>query len=180
MRKTEARKNLKRHSNARAPQPAQSDPRIRGDSLNSSIISLLEVDGRMPFSELAQTLKVSEGTIRNRVNIMKEAGLLRIMAIADPVASDYQTDAIIGIKVAAGCKPESVAARLGKQDAVVYILWVAGRYDLIVELVSDDSDGLLEFLNNEIHDSPDIAGVDVMYGLKNFKNQFLLKRDWTE
>ena len=60
---------------------------------------------------------------------------------------------------------------------VVFILWVAGRYDLIVELVSDDDDALKGFLEYEIHASNDIANADVMFGLKNYKNQFLLKRD---
>lgn len=157
------------------PAPDKSSP---DDKLNRSIIAMLQSDGRMPFSEMAQALKVSEGTIRNRVNGMKEAGLLRIVAIADPVAAEYQADAIIGLKVASGFTPKAVADRLGAEQDVVYVLWVAGRFDLIVEIVSDDRDSFLAFLDKEIHGAADIAEVEVMFGLKNFKNQFLLKRDW--
>jgi Lrp/AsnC family transcriptional regulator for asnA, asnC and gidA len=50
---------------------------------------------------------------------------------------------MLGIRVASGHTPEEIADRLGKFPDVVYVLWVAGRYDLIVELVSDDRESLL-------------------------------------
>ena len=146
--------------------------------LNSEIIRLLEDDGRMSYSEIALRLQVSEGTVRNRVNGMKDAGLLRIVAIADPSASDYKADAMICLKVAPGITPRSVAERLGALSSVVYILWVTGRFDLLVELICDDPDDLAGFLETHIHGVDDIADAEVMLGLKNFKNQFLLKRNW--
>ncbi len=166
-------------------QPRHSDQstRPRGkaspdDRLNRAIIDYLQRDGRMAFSEIAQELDVSEGTIRNRVNSMKQAGMLTIAAIVDPVAVEYQTDAMLGLKVASGHTPCDVASRLSGLIDVVYILWVSGRYDLLVEVVSDDKDGLFDFLEQQIHSQPDISSVDTMMGLKNFKNQFLLKRNW--
>lgn len=166
----------KHHSPARAKRTIQSI-RSPGDDLNQQIIRLLQQDGRMAYSEIAQRLDVSEGTIRNRVSGLRDNNMLRIVAMSDPVATEYTTDAMIGLNVAAGVTPRQVAERLEKDPRVVFILWVAGRYDLIVELVSDDGDALKRFLEQEIHASNDIANADVMPGLKNFKNQFLLKRD---
>ena len=148
------------------------------ENLNRKIVALLEDDGRMPFSEIAQRLSVSEGTIRNRVAAMKDAGMLKIIAIVDPVAAEYQTDAMIALNVAAGCHPDSVGQRLGDDERVVYVLWVAGRFDLLVEVVSDDRADFLDFLEKQIHGAEDIAQSEVLFGLKNLKNQFLLKRDW--
>ena len=157
----------------------QSDKSSPDDKLNRSIIELLQQDGRMAFSEIAQELGVSEGTIRNRVGSMKQAGMLRIVAIADPVAAEYKTDAMLGLKIAPGHAPQVVAERLAALPDVVYILWVSGRFDLLVEVVSNDRQGFLDFLSNEIHGQSDIAASETMTGLKNFKNQFLLKRDWS-
>ena len=148
------------------------------NDLNRRIVALLEQDGRMAFSEIAQELSVSEGTIRNRVAGMKDSGMLRIVAIADPVAGEYQTDAMLGLRVSSGHTPESVAERLCAEASVIYVMWVAGRFDLLVEVVSDDRDSFLLFLDQHIHSMSDIAEVEVMLGLKNLKNQFLLKRDW--
>lgn len=149
-----------------------------GNDLNRQIVSLLEEDGRMPFSEIAQKLSVSEGTIRNRVARLKESGMLRIVAMTDPVTVEYQADAMIGIRVAPGHTPGEVADRLGRFSAVVYILWVTGRYDLMVEVVCDNRDEFLSLLEAHVYGTQDIAEAEVMLGLKNFKNQFLLKQNW--
>ena len=156
-------------------QPDKSSP---DDKLNRSIIAMLQKDGRVAFSEIAQELGVSEGTIRNRVASMKQAGMLQIVAIADPVAAEYKTDAMLGLNVASGYSPQSVAERLARLPDVVYILWVSGRFDLLIEVVSNDREGFLAFLDQEIHGQEDIASAETMTGLKNFKNQFLLKRNW--
>ncbi|WP_371229533.1 Lrp/AsnC family transcriptional regulator [Roseovarius sp. 2305UL8-3] len=145
--------------------------------MNQEIIKLLEVDGRMAFKEIAQQLGVSEGTIRNRVSGLRANNQLRIVAMADPAAAEYTTDAMIGLKVASGVTPRQVAERLGADPHVVFILWVAGQYDLIIEIVSNNNEALKDFLENEIHAYDDISDADVMLGIVNFKNQFLLKRN---
>lgn len=149
------------------------------NKLNESIVELLQSDGRMPFAEIATTLGVSEGTIRNRVNNMKNAGALRIVAIVDPGQVEYETDAMLGISVASSATPRAVCERLGQLSEVVFLLWVSGRFDLLVEIVSDSHDEFLAFLNRHIHAQADIDSVEVMSGLKNFKNQFLLKQNWS-
>ena len=148
------------------------------DDLNREIIKMLQQDGRLPYRDMATALDVSEGTIRNRVQSMKKAGALRIVAMVDPTEVRYKADAMIGIKVAPGYSVEQVSERLGQSADVVYILWVAGRYDLLIEIVTNSDRDFHEFLEKEIHTQPDIASSETMSGLKNFKNQFLLKYDW--
>ncbi len=148
------------------------------DALNREIIRALQEDGRRPFAEIAIELDVSEGTIRNRVNGMRDAGQMRIVAIVDPSASEYRTDAMLGLKAAPGSTPAVVANRLSALPEVIYVLWVSGRFDLLVEVVCEERDQLLSFMEEHIHDRRDIGSVETMTGLKNFKNQFLLKQNW--
>ncbi len=149
------------------------------DNLNREIVKMLQNDGRRPYREIATALGVSEGTVRNRVQSMKNAGALRIVALVDPTEVRYQADAIIGVKVASNHSVDQVAERLGESPDVVYILWVTGRYDLLIEIVTNNLRKFHDFLETEIHLQPDIASSEVMSGLKNFKNQFLLKYDWS-
>lgn len=153
--------------------PALASP---ADQLNRSIIAILQDDGRTPFAEIAQRLGVSEGTVRNRVGWMTKAGMLRIVAVADPTAIDYRADAMLGIGVRPGTTPEAVARRLALCPEVVYILWVGGRFDLLVEVVFEHDDGLPAFLAKHCYGVDDIARVETMTGIAMFKNQFLLKR----
>ena len=146
------------------------------DDLNQRIIRRLQEDGRAAYDVIGQELGVSGGTVRNRVARMREAGMLRIVAVVDPVAVDYEADAMLGIKTAPGIAPASVAERLEPHPAVVYIMWVSGRFDLLVEVVCDEETELATFLNDHVHGRTDIAHREVMTRIDMFKNQFLLKR----
>lgn len=149
---------------------------LPSDRLNARIIEILQIDGRTPFDVIAQDLGVSPGTVRNRVNWMRKAGMLSIVAVVDPVAVDYAADAMLGIKVASGVAPKDVAEELSRFEEVVYVLWVSGRFDLLVELVCDADTDLAQFLERQVHGDPKIANVEVMTSIAMFKNQFLLKR----
>ena len=148
------------------------------NDLNQKIIRCLQKDGRMPYNDIAKQLNVSEGTVRNRVNGLRENSHLRIAAMVDPVADEYKTAAIVGIKAASGYTPQQIGDRLSEHEMVVFILWVGGRYDLIMEVVTDDQDEFQAFLEGNIYSFDDIAEVDLMIGLKTIKNQYLLKKHW--
>ncbi|MEM7091298.1 MAG: Lrp/AsnC family transcriptional regulator [Pseudomonadota bacterium] len=148
------------------------------NDLNQKIIRLLQHDGRMPYNEIAKQLDVSEGTVRNRVNGLRDNNQLRIAAMVDPVADEYKTTAMIGLKAASGFTPGQIGARLAENEMVVFILWVSGRYDLLIEVVTDERDEFHSFLEREIHGCDDISSSDLMLGLKNIKNQYLLKSHW--
>ena len=146
------------------------------DDLNQRIIRLLQDDGRAAYDVIGNQLGVSGGTIRNRIARMREAGMLRIVAVVDPVGVDYETNAMLGIKAAPGNAPAAVARRLEPHAEVVYIMWVSGRFDLLVEVVCEEETGLATFLDEHVHGRTDIAHVEVMTRIGMFKNQFLLKR----
>jgi len=164
-----------------SPQQAELVPKPRAiaspdDDLNRAIIKMLQEDGRLPYKDIATALKVSEGTIRNRVQSMKQSGALKIVALTDPMAIRYKADAMIGIKVASPATPRKVAERLSLYAEVVYVLWVSGRYDLLIEVVCDSSKSFQTFIENHCFGSDDIDQIEVMTGIEMFKNQFLLKR----
>jgi len=146
------------------------------DDLNQKIVRMLQTDGRLPYKDIAKALQVSEGTIRNRVQRMKDAGLLKIVALVDPMAIKYQADAMLGINVASPHTPQEVAERLSKCNEVVYVLWVSGRFDLMVEVVCESTNRFRAFLEDHCYRSPDLHQVEIMTGIDMFKNQFLLKR----
>ena len=146
------------------------------DDLNRKIVQMLQNNGRLPYRDIAEVLLVSEGTIRNRVQRMREAGILKILALVDPMAIKYQADAMLGIKVASPHTPRQVAVRLSEFNEVVYVLWVSGRFDLLVEVVCDSTKKFHAFLERHCFGSDDIDQLEIMAGIEMFKNQFLLKR----
>jgi Lrp/AsnC family transcriptional regulator for asnA, asnC and gidA len=143
---------------------------VPSDELDRAIVRRLQEDGRLAFATIARALKVSEGTVRNRVARLKQSGMLRVIAVADPMALGYTAYAMIGMKLAPGADPERVALRFRERPEVTYVLFVAGRFDLLVEAVCETQAALREFLVNYCYREPEIAATEPMIGLAMYKN----------
>ena len=120
------------------------------DEIDHQIISILQQDGRVPFAQIAEALKVSAGMIRVRYNRLVEMGVLRIVAITNPLRMGYQTMALIGIK-ADGNKLLDIAEKIAALDEVIYLIVVSGAYDIIAEIVCRDQKHLLQFLTERLY-----------------------------
>jgi Lrp/AsnC family transcriptional regulator, regulator for asnA, asnC and gidA len=140
------------------------------DAVDSTIIRILQEDGRAPFTTIAKQLGISEGAVRNRVGQLTEAKILRIIGVADPTALGYDAYAMVGIKVAAGQDPEKAAHYFRDRDEVTYVIFVAGRYDLLVEVICETHEQLALFLREHCYSRKDLAEVEPMVCLAMYKN----------
>ena len=61
-------------------------------------------------------------------------------------------------------------------ESYIYIMWVSGRFDRLVEVVCDEETELAILLDGHVHGHSDIAHVEVMARIGTSKNQFPLKR----
>jgi Lrp/AsnC family transcriptional regulator for asnA, asnC and gidA len=120
------------------------------DEIDRYIIEAMRQDGRVAFAQIAQKLKVSPGMIRVRYNRMVKLGLIRIIAITNPLRMGYTTMTMIGIRTE-GEKMLSVAQKVAEFDEVIYLIVVSGRYDLIAEVVCRDHADLLRFLTEKLY-----------------------------
>ncbi len=144
---------------------------LLSDPLNRAIIERLQEDGRLAYSTIARDLNTSEGTVRNRVNNMIDAGALRIVAVADPMALGHAAYAFIGLKLAAGADPRIVAKPFVDREEVLFVLFSAGQYDLLIEVLCKTQEDLRDFFLEMCYGQEDIAGVEPMMGLEVFKYQ---------
>ena len=67
------------------------------DDLDRQIISILQYDGRTPFTAIANELNTTEGTVRRRVKQLTENGLMQIVAIVAAHNMGWDEAAMIGI-----------------------------------------------------------------------------------
>jgi len=123
----------------------------RGDdltALDKAIIEHLQEDGRRPFTQIASALGVSEAAIRARTNRLIERGVLQVVGVADPGKLGFQ-QALIGIR----CEPGrlvAVAEALAALPEVDYVVVTTGRFDILIETVSEDNEALLRFLTERL------------------------------
>jgi len=141
------------------------------DQLNLDIIALLQHDGRKSYTEIAQILNVSEGTIRNRVAKLLEDHIIQIVGMADPYQLGYDAPAIIGISVQPQCMDE-VSRELVALPQVSYLVMVSGEYDLLVEVMCRDRDELTALLNDKIRIIDGVTRTQTFFILHTYKMSY--------
>lgn len=116
------------------------------DEMDRRIIRLLQKNGRMPNTEIAREIAVTETTVRHRVNRLIDEGLIQIVAVPTPKAAESNVSAIVGLSV----QPphmQTIATRIRELSEVRYVGLSVGRYDIIVEAFFRDKEHLLEFVS---------------------------------
>lgn len=146
------------------------------DETNKAIIRQL-ADGRKPFSAIAEELSITENTVRARVNKLMEEGVLQITGLINPECVPGVQVVMMGVKLKTldlGRKAQEFSRLRGVVSAVV----VTGRYDLIVQVILSEDEGLslLEFFKRELAKVPEILEVEtfVVYQSYNYRVPFIL------
>jgi Lrp/AsnC family transcriptional regulator for asnA, asnC and gidA len=141
------------------------------DEIDRQIIAALQKDGREAFAQIAERLEVSPGMIRARYNRLVEMGVLRVVAITNPLRMGYTKMALIGIK-AEGGKLMEVASQIAALDEVIYLIVVSGAYDIIAEVVCRDQDDLLQFLTERLYKIDGVRESESFMHLKIMKEVY--------
>jgi len=136
--------------------------------MDRQIISILQYDGRMPFTTIAAELGTTEGTVRRRVKQLTENGIMQIVAIVEAHNMGWDEAAMIGITVQANLI-SSVAEEIAKLPGVSYLFQAAGEYDLIAEVYCQDREHFVSFLNDELHQIKGIENTESFMMLKMHK-----------
>jgi Lrp/AsnC family transcriptional regulator for asnA, asnC and gidA len=138
------------------------------DETDRQIVAYLQYDGRMPFTEIADKLRISEGSVRRRVKHMIEAGALQIVGIVEPHLMNWQDAGMIGVTVQAG-QVEVAAREIAKFPEVTYLFMASGGFDLFVEVYCRDREHFVSFLNDKLQKVPGVERTDTFMILKMYK-----------
>jgi len=142
------------------------------DELDREIISLLQVNGRMPNTDIARALGVGETTIRNRIARLLAEEFITISAVPTATALGVTVSALIGL----GIEPQAIGRvvdRLAQIPEVRFIGVSAGRYDVIVEGSFRDNDALFRFVTETLAMSEGIHQIETHVMLQVEKRAFL-------
>ncbi|RME95697.1 MAG: Lrp/AsnC family transcriptional regulator [Bacteroidetes bacterium] len=121
------------------------------DRIDLEVLRQLQLDGRKSFTDLAEALEVSVGTIRNRYNRLREQNILHIIGWTDPVAAGYHAYARVNIEVRPTSKLRQVAQVLATLAEVSFLAFTSGAYDIEINLVCRDNAQLLRLMHEHIH-----------------------------
>ncbi|WP_205752069.1 Lrp/AsnC family transcriptional regulator [Cryptosporangium phraense] len=126
------------------------------DDIDREIVAALQHDGRRSYSSLATDLGVGESVVRYRVQRLEKSGILQIVGIADPLKVGFDLMAMVGVGVESGRLAE-VSATLALLPEASYVASVAGRFDLLVEVVCRDTKHFSSLLTEGIQCVPGVV-----------------------
>jgi Lrp/AsnC family transcriptional regulator for asnA, asnC and gidA len=138
------------------------------DKLDRDIISFLQCDGRVPFTQVATALGIAEGTVRRRVKHLLDSGVLQVVGIVRPEDLGWTEVAMIGISVQSN-RITAVAEEIAKLPEVSYLFQAAGEFDLFAEVFCKDREHFVSFLNRALHQIPGVVRTQSFMILKMHK-----------
>jgi Lrp/AsnC family transcriptional regulator, regulator for asnA, asnC and gidA len=140
------------------------------DHLDKEIVIRLQGAGRLSHVVLANELGVSERTIRNRMKILLDSGIIKIRAIPDLNILGYEFIAIVGIQVQLG-KLKDIARELTKYPNICFIVNVTGQYDFIAIIVAQSSKEFAIIMEDFVSPISGIIKTETFVGLNTYKGE---------
>ncbi|NHN41452.1 Lrp/AsnC family transcriptional regulator [Halorubellus sp. JP-L1] len=113
------------------------------DELDRRILNVLRRDARTPYTEIAEEVGTSEGTVRNRVERMTEEDVIERFTVSTRTGN---VKAMIEVGVAVDVATGEVADRMADWDEVDFVWMVSGEEDIVLVVDAADTQGVNELI----------------------------------
>ncbi|MAD56122.1 MAG: AsnC family transcriptional regulator [Euryarchaeota archaeon] len=102
------------------------------DEIDKKIIKVLQDDARTSLRKISELVKVSLGTVSNRVKRMERNGVIKgYSVILDPDQIGWELNVVIGLRIQKGRLIE-IQERIAKDSRVHGVYDVTGDFDSMV------------------------------------------------
>ncbi len=122
------------------------------DDLDRKIVGILETDGRMSVTELADLLPLSISATRDRLRKLEDGGIIDGFTIRINSAAIGRTiEALIDVRIDHRADNDDVESHILALPAVVNAMHLTGRFDIQLHVAARDVaelDGLLAQLKD--------------------------------
>jgi Lrp/AsnC family transcriptional regulator for asnA, asnC and gidA len=143
------------------------------DQIDCQMIELLQKDGRIPNTEIAKRLGVSEATVRSRLNRLIEEEYIQIVAVSNPMKLGFEIVGNIRIHVDIR-KMDKIIKELKNLKPLWFIVQTTGGTGIDTEFVVKSLEELNELIFDKINKIDGIIRTETSLFLKYIKRQY----DW--
>jgi len=114
------------------------------DDLDRQILSILRRDARTPYTEIADRVGTSEGTVRNRVDRLTDEGIIERFTVTTQTGN---VKAMIEVSVDMNVNTSAVSERLADWDEVDFVWQVSGEDDIVLVVDCVDTQAVNELIS---------------------------------
>ncbi len=142
------------------------------DKLDKQILAILMQNAKKAYTEIAQELFVSGGTIHVRMNKLSEAGIVKgYNLVVDHGKLGYDISAFLGIYLDKSSLYDEVAAELEKIPEIVAAHYTTGLYNIFARIVCRDTKHLRDVLHDKIQRIQGIQRTETFISLQESINR---------
>jgi DNA-binding Lrp family transcriptional regulator len=142
--------------------------RYQLDSFDHQILEVLAGDARLSNRKIAQTLGVTEGTIRGRLKRLQEENYLRFTAVTAPSYLGSPLLVFIGVTAEQG-RVKEVAQAIADMEGIRSVIITLGRFNVHVVGMYGTLEEVLAVANNAILALPGVRHVETSISVKQLK-----------
>lgn len=133
------------------------------DNLDLALLRELEVNGRIPVSELAQRVNVAESTCHKRIRALTDAGvILGFRTELNPTALGLQIEALVSIRIHPHARGtlRRFQSFLEQLPQVRHVYFMSGERDFLVHVAVRDTSALRALVSDEISIRSEVAATN--------------------
>jgi len=113
------------------------------DDLDRQILNILRRDARTPYTEIADDVGTSEGTVRNRVEQLVEDGVIERFTVATRTGN---VKAMIEVGVDVSVDTHDISDRVVEWPEVDFVWQVSGEEDIVFVVDAQDTGRVNELI----------------------------------
>ena len=150
--------------------------KINIDGIDKKILNELARDARIPVLEIARKAGISGAAIHQRLNKMKNMGLLEgSRVVINPQIMGYKTMAFIGLYLDKGSNNSAVVKQLENIPEVIECHYTTGNWGLLIKIFCKDNQNLMDILSKKIQAIDGVVRTETFISLEqSIDRQILL------
>lgn len=133
---------------------------MKVDAIDEAIMAAFQRDGRQSNREVARQLDVSEGTIRQRLKKLQDAGAIRFDVVSDAAQMGIEFVAFIRASV----EPRHLERFLQEASRLPdlwYVAAVVGRFNVIAVIATGSATQAMHTINSEVERLEGVNEIEV-------------------
>lgn len=137
------------------------------DKVDREIMEHLLQNARMPYTEIAEKILVSPGTIHVRMKRLQKLGVvLGTELVINPSKLGYDLTAFIGIYLKESIQYKDVVPQLEAIPEIIEAYYTTGGYSIFAKIICTNTNHLRTVLNEKIQAVSGIQRTDTMISLE--------------
>ncbi len=127
------------------------------DEIDLHILEILQHDGRISNSDLAQRVGLAPPTVLRRVKLLEERGYIRgYVALIDPLVIGLSVTAFVFIETEAGCSLDEVLNHIVKLPGVLEVHRLMGEWCFLLKVRTQTPQTLEDLVYRDLRSYPTV------------------------